>query len=200
MKRWKTALAGLLAAVGLMAALPTTAAAADEKIEKALEWGIEVAENDRHGYSQTNRFGPDYDCSSFVISAWQNAGVPVKDEGATYTGNMYYPFLRCGFKDVTLRVNLKTGAGLEKGDVLLNKANHTEMYVGGNQNVKASINEKGGTVKSSFASGLPTAASISFSLITPLEKGTLSLASLRKRSMALPPPPITKISLFPDGF
>jgi hypothetical protein len=116
-----------------------------QTIDKAVAWALDTATSPAHGYDQNKRWGPDYDCSSFVISAWQNAGVPVKDEGATYTGNMYYPFIRCGFKDVTLRVNLKTGAGLEKGDVLLNKANHTEMYVGGNQNVKASINEKGGT-------------------------------------------------------
>jgi hypothetical protein len=116
-----------------------------QTIDKAVAWALDTATSPAHGYDQNKRWGPDYDCSSFVITAWQNAGVPVKDEGATYTGNMYFPFLRCGFKDVTLRVNLKTGAGLEKGDVLLNKANHTEMYVGGGQNVKASINEKGGT-------------------------------------------------------
>ena len=116
-----------------------------ETINKAVAWAVGIADSPEHGYDQAQRWSPDYDCSSFVISAWQQAGVPVKTSGASYTGNMYAAFLRCGFKDVTKQVNLATGAGLEKGDVLLNKANHTEMYVGGNQNVKASINEKGGT-------------------------------------------------------
>ena len=65
-----------------------------------------------------------YDCSSFVITAYQNAGVPVKDNGATYTGDMYNVFISCGFKDVTSSCNLSNGAGMLKGDVLLNKADH----------------------------------------------------------------------------
>lgn len=116
-----------------------------ETINKAVAWAVGIADDPAHGYDQSSRWGADYDCSSFVISAWQQAGVPVRTSGASYTGNMYAAFLRCGFKDVTKQVNLATGAGLEKGDVLLNKANHTEMYVGGGQNVKASINEKGTT-------------------------------------------------------
>lgn len=31
------------------------------------------------------RWRPHYDCSSFVITAYQNSGVPVKDNGMTYT-------------------------------------------------------------------------------------------------------------------
>ena len=116
-----------------------------QTIDKAVAWALDVASDPRYGYDQANRWGPNYDCSSFVITAWQNAGVPVKDEGASYTGNMYYPFLRCGFKDVTDQVNLNTGAGLQKGDVLLNKKSHTEFYIGDGKDVKASINEKGGT-------------------------------------------------------
>ena len=114
-----------------------------EIINKAVSWAIGVAEDNSHGYDQANRWGKDYDCSSFVISAWQYAGVPVKDNGASYTGNMYYAFIHCGFRDVTNSVNLNTGAGLEKGDVLLNTARHTELYIGNNRMVKASINELG---------------------------------------------------------
>lgn len=114
-----------------------------ETINKAVAWALGIAEDSRHGYDQANRWGADYDCSSFIITAWQQAGVPVKNAGASYTGNMYFSFLKCGFKDVTNSVNLATGGGLEKGDVLLNKANHTEMYIGGGKVVKASINEKG---------------------------------------------------------
>lgn len=115
----------------------------EETINKAVAWATGIANDNTHGYDQTNRWGNDYDCSSFIITAWQAAGVPVKDTGASYTGNMYFSFIKCGFVDVTNEVNLATGAGLQKGDVLLNKAHHTEMYIGNGKVVKASINEKG---------------------------------------------------------
>lgn len=53
--------------------------------------------------------------------------------------------LRCGFEDVTGSVDLTTGAGLERGDVLLNHVHHTALYIGGGQLVQASINEYGTT-------------------------------------------------------
>ena len=105
--------------------------------QKALQWMLDTAANQKHGYSQANRWGPDYDCSSAVITAYQKAGVPVKTNGATYTGNMKQVFLRNGFTDVTKKVNLATGAGLKPSDVLLNEIHHTAMYVGNGQNVHA---------------------------------------------------------------
>lgn len=114
-------------------------------IDKAVEWALSTANNPQHGYDQNNRWGPDYDCSSFLIQAWENAGVKVKSSGATYTGNMRSVFLKCGFQDVTSKVNFNTGAGLERGDVLL-MSKHTEMYLGNNEMVGASINENNATV------------------------------------------------------
>ena len=114
-----------------------------EIIEKAVTWALQVAQDPAHGYDQTNRWGPDYDCSSLLISAWQQAGVQVKTAGATYTGNMLPAFLKCGFKDVTAEINLTTGAGLQRGDVLLNARHHTAMCIGSGQIVHASINEAG---------------------------------------------------------
>lgn len=117
-----------------------------ETINKAVSWAIAIANDDSHGYSQQSRWSPDYDCSSFVISAWQQAGVPVRTSGASYTGDMYWAFLRCGFRDVTNSVNLSTGANLQKGDVVINTTHHTELYIGNGKMVKASVNEFGGTV------------------------------------------------------
>lgn len=106
-------------------------------------WAADAA----HGYDQAYRWGQkgDYDCSAAVIQAWENAGVPVKTKGATYTGNMLNVFLKCGFKNVTSSVNLSTGSGLVRGDVLLNVTTHTAMYCGNGYEVEASINEKGTT-------------------------------------------------------
>lgn len=116
-----------------------------QRIEKAISWMEDTANDDSHGYCQDHRWGADgdYDCSSAVIAAWENAGVPVKTKGATYTGNMLGVFTANGFEVVTHDVNLKTGAGLERGDVLLNTAHHTAMYCGNGKEVEASINEKG---------------------------------------------------------
>lgn len=107
------------------------------KTTKALQWMLDTAADPSHGYSQQNRWGPNYDCSSMIIQAWENAGVPVKSAGATYTGNMRPVFLRNGFADVTSKVNLATCAGMQPGDVLLNQVHHTAMYTGGGKIVHA---------------------------------------------------------------
>lgn len=109
-------------------------------IDSALTWARAIAADDTHGYDQTNRWGADYDCSSFVISAYKAAGVPLT---CTYTGNMRGDMLRCGFADVTSSCDLSTGAGLRAGDVLLNHKHHTALYSGAGQLVQASINERG---------------------------------------------------------
>ena len=90
----------------------------------AYEWAVRIAEDARHGYSQASRWGKpgtvsDFDCSSLVISAYEQAGVPLKSKGATYTGNLRQAALSCGFEDVTKKVDLSTGAGLKKGDILM---------------------------------------------------------------------------------
>lgn len=120
---------------------------ATAKINSAVTWAVNIANDDSHGYDQGTRWGEngDYDCSSFVITAWENAGVPVKTNGASYTGNMFNVFIASGFKNVTSQINLATGEGLQKGDVLLNVVNHTAMAVDGSQIVQASINENNST-------------------------------------------------------
>ncbi|MDU4447675.1 MAG: SH3 domain-containing protein [Anaerococcus vaginalis] len=116
------------------------------KIQDAVNNAIAIADNNYFGYSQYDRWGHDRDCSSLVIDCWQRAGVPVRSSGATYTGNMYSVFVKCGFKDVTNQVNLNNGYGLQYGDVLLNYTCHTAMYIGNYRVVEASIDENGGVV------------------------------------------------------
>lgn len=115
-------------------------------IEKAVKWMENLAYDSSHGYDQQYRWGErgDYDCSSAIITSFEQAGIPVKSKGgATYTGNMYNVFIKYGFKDVTSLVNKSTGSGLQRGDVLLNHVKHVAMYCGNGKEVEASINEKG---------------------------------------------------------
>lgn len=106
--------------------------------EKALQWAIGIANDQSHGYSQQNRWGPDYDCSSLAISAYKQAGVNTGN--ATYTGNMS-DLLNHGFRDVTKSVNLATGNGLQPGDIIYyhksGNIGHTALFAGANKIVHA---------------------------------------------------------------
>ena len=63
-----------MAAVIAMSLTTTPAQAIDSRVESAVEWAIEIAKDDTHGYSQGaenatpshpytgSREGPDYDC------------------------------------------------------------------------------------------------------------------------------------------
>ena len=114
-------------------------------IDDAVDWAVSIAKDDSHGYSQKVRWGPSYDCASFVITAYTKAGVNVKGAGATYTGDMKKPFEKCGFKDVTSLVNLNTGKGLKKGDVLLRPKTSTK---GGHT---ALVQKDGGTTVEAYS-------------------------------------------------
>lgn len=111
-------------------------------IESAIEWAVNIANDPSYGYDQINRWGPNYDCSSLAISAYEVAGLPIRENGGSYTGNMKAAFIKCGFKAIPY----KKGMTLVRGDVLLNEKHHTAMYIGDGKIVQASINEKGGIV------------------------------------------------------
>ena len=95
-------------------------------IDKAVSWAVDIANDDSYKYIWGGWGASDggYDCGHFVITAYRQAGI---DTGASYTGDMYSCFTTKGFKDVTSSCNLSTGAGMKKGDVLLNTANHAAM-------------------------------------------------------------------------
>lgn len=114
-------------------------------VEGAVRWAINIANDNSHGYDQRNRWGnPDYDCSALVISAFQQAGIPLKSAGANYTGNMYDAARSVGFADVTGGVNRANADGMRRGDILLSRGHHTAIYIGNGQVVQASSNEHGG--------------------------------------------------------
>ncbi len=111
-------------------------------MEKAVRWAISIANDNRHGYDQKHRTGPDYDCSSLVTTALKNAGIHV---GVGTTSTMYGSLTKVGFKNVSGSVNKGNASGMKRGDVLLAPGKHTAMYIGGGKIVHARINEKGTT-------------------------------------------------------
>lgn len=109
--------------------------------EAAVDWAVKTANDQSHGYSQSSRWGsPDYDCSSFTISAYRNAGVPIDINRVNYTGNMS-GLLNYGFSDVTKKVNLATGNGLQPGDIIYyhksGNVGHAAIYIGNGKVVHA---------------------------------------------------------------
>lgn len=126
--------------------LPVRASAAlDSRVEKAINWAIAIANDNSHGYSQTHRNGPDYDCSSFVCTAFRQGGFNVS--GSNWTGSMEQAFTSVGFKAYAA-----SSVTLQMGDILLRHDNvrqHTELYLGNNQLVGAHWDYDGRTGDSS---------------------------------------------------
>ena len=110
-------------------------------IERYVQWAVAIANDNSHGYSQdlSLRWGPDYDCSSLVISALKNTGLSVG--AAVYTGNMISELTARGFYWHTDMSNIR------RGDILLvhnSSRQHTEIYLGKGKTVGAHIAETGG--------------------------------------------------------
>lgn len=111
------------------------AQASNEKVEAAVKWAVDKASNNYITYSQSNRNlknpnGMSYDCSSFIITAFYAVGVNIN---ATYTGNMVAGFTAAGWEWIT--GSSFQSSQLQRGDILLNTAIHTQMYIGNNQDV-----------------------------------------------------------------
>lgn len=104
------------------------------KIEKAVAWEEQIAADDRHGYSQVHRNGPDYDCSSFVGTALAQAGFPVSPYSTTR--NLGEQLERSGF--------VKAKKPWRRGDIHLAAGHHVTMSVDANRIVHASQSENGG--------------------------------------------------------
>ena len=105
-------------------------------IETAIAWAVTIANDDTHGYSWDGRWGPDYDCSSLVISAFRESGLSLSE--ATTTKNMKSVFTKEGFTWIPAsQIDLSNTNSLIRGDILLNESSHTEIYLGNRQNVGA---------------------------------------------------------------
>lgn len=103
-------------------------------IEKAVLWAVQIAADDRHGYSQVHRNSPDYDCSSLVGTALSEAGFAVSKYSTTR--NLESQLIKCGFK--------KCHAPWKRGDIHLAAGHHVTMSTDASHIVHASQSENGG--------------------------------------------------------
>ena len=104
-------------------------------INKAVEFMIKIANDERYGYDQTHRNGPNYDCSSLIATALHNAGFNVSPN--SWTGNLESQLRKAGFKECK--------APWKAGDIHLKIGKHVVMSISENEIVEASLNEKGTT-------------------------------------------------------
>ena len=86
---------------------------------------LRLVNDDSHGYSQSNRWGPDYDCSSSIITALKWAGFDTGN--ASYTGNMSAELTKHGWERLPYK-------NPKRGDILLNDATHVEVSRGDGYN------------------------------------------------------------------
>lgn len=86
---------------------------------------LRLVNDNRHGYSQANRWGPDYDCSSSIITSLRGAGF--NTGAASTTHNMSAELGKHGWRRLPYK-------NPKKGDILLNDATHVEMSLGNGKN------------------------------------------------------------------
>ena len=112
-----------------------TPVADDARVEAYVKWALDTAADDSHGYSQSRRFAnPDYDCSSFVWYALHD-GAKIQGMGSApfNTGIEHQVLSKYGFENIG-RPDVKD---LKRGDILLDPAEHTEIYTGLGKSVGA---------------------------------------------------------------
>lgn len=102
-------------------------------IMKAVQFMVDTANDNTHGYDQAHRNSPDYDCSSLVGTALHEAGFNVSPY--SWTGNLEAQLRACGFVDCK--------APWLAGDVHLKTQHHVCMSISNSKIAQASINEKG---------------------------------------------------------
>lgn len=111
------------------------------KIDKFVQHAIDIANDSSHGYSQSDRWKVDYDCSSLMYICGYYAGYDLPKSGTRYTGTIIEHFGKCGYRVDAYDGNLND---LEKGDLLLNVKYHVAVYIGNGKIVEATGDEKGG--------------------------------------------------------
>lgn len=148
---WDDSTLAALAASGTDTEDSTVAAlkgtAPNDTAEAIVAFAEAIAADNSHGYSQARRGGdPDYDCSSLVWAAVKAAGISLDAAPTPFTTwTMGSALEAAGFEHFTWS-GTKAGTGaLKRGDILVNRAEHTEIYQGGGMTVGAHRATGGGS-------------------------------------------------------
>lgn len=127
----------------------STGGTTSQGMAQAISWALSIANNKGYGYSQgarttgwaTYQSDPSctsqcgfFDCSSFIAAALTEAGY-FKTNPEFTTQNEAQNLQQAGFTEIA--TSATTSANLQPGDILINQADHTAMYIGNNQLVEA---------------------------------------------------------------
>lgn len=105
------------------------------RIRALVETALEIAADDTHGYSQINRVGPDFDCSSFLAYCLRSVGFDISVSGS-WTGNLLTSLKSLGFVPVE-------DDEVQAGDIFLTPYHHVALAVNDHELVHARISENG---------------------------------------------------------
>ena len=123
-----------------------------EAVEKAIQWAIDIANDDSHGYCWAHRTMDEFDCSSLVLRALRDGGgFNISSIGSTHNmidivtaSDPHWKWIpRSELGDMSEYTISRNGGHLKRGDILLNIQSHTELYLGNNKSVGAHANYSG---------------------------------------------------------
>lgn len=144
----------------------------DPRVEKSVQWAINIANDQSHGYTQGevnatpsrpytgSREGPDYDCSALVYHAFQQGGFHIIDnwrknpecefryrnKQKSGDADTIWTDLIAGDKGWRKYVWAEVKDNLQRGDILCIPKVHVAIYIGDGKTVEARgvNNPKGG--------------------------------------------------------
>lgn len=106
-------------------------------VEKMIQWALQTAADQTHGYSMSSRTGPDYDCSSFVSYALKAGGFDV------IAANNGYPPTAATLWNALEKVggwvkHSFSSVSVQRGDILIRANEHAAIAISSTKTVEAS--------------------------------------------------------------
>lgn len=116
-----------------------TGSSTSSKIEKMVQWALNIAADQTHGYSKANRTGPDYDCSSFTYYALEAGGfnaIQVNGGYAGTTSTIWDTLQKIGGWQRYSYSNVSSS--IRRGDLLHRESGHLAIAISNDKTVEAS--------------------------------------------------------------